>query len=202
MSKIFRFVLVATLAVAFLVPVASAQTKTEKVVLCWPVYYDTTCTGDWILWDSTATNDSIVVGPGDTIKFKVMNVEVPKNKKKAWIDLDGDSVFIGLNAIDSILGYYAPPDTVRHGSKVSKSPYGSAGVTFKGILKKQPKYEVFILKNKTTHTAIIRYVKGCSQCEKRVDVPSLTTYGIILLVLLLLASTVWVIRKKRAGAPA
>ena len=32
--------------------------------------------------------------------------------------------------------------------------------------------------------------------------PSLTTYGIIALVLLLLISTVWVIRKKRAGAPA
>jgi len=33
-------------------------------------------------------------------------------------------------------------------------------------------------------------------------VPSLTTYGIIVLVLLLLISTVWVIRKKRARVPA
>lgn len=32
--------------------------------------------------------------------------------------------------------------------------------------------------------------------------PSLTTYGIIVLVLLLLASTVWVIRKRRAHVPA
>jgi len=215
MSKMFRFVLVAALAVALIVPLAGAQDKTVKTLYCttdttWYVYYATTDPGsnplDQAPWNGPLplAGNNIVVNPNQTIWFGLENQAVDTNKTKVWLYLDGNIVFNGLNDIDTLKGY--GPDTPYHGSKLSKSPYGNQGVVFSGLIRPQPDWEVIVLKNKTSNAATITDVRQCFQCEPTIpdvtNIPSLTTYGIIILVLLLLASTVWVIRKKRAHVPA
>lgn len=212
MLKMFRFVLVVTLALALIIPFTGALAKDvgEKAVRA--TYYSTTDPGTTSLgeapWEGPLppTGNTIMVAAGDSIWFGCDNFQVDSLWKEWWLRLKGVNVFSLGVGIDSVLAYDSEGSSAAYSySKVGKSFVPDGGVTFNVKIKPQPEWEVIVLRNDGSDPVTITDVLGETKCHRDPEdtpIPSLTTYGIIVLVLLLLASTVWVIRKKRAHVPA
>jgi|GEM_PF-2246994 len=205
MSKTFRFALVAALAVALIAPLSIAQDKGVGEKMPREVYYALTNPGDAPLTDTDAWDGPAPDGLPihlefcDTIWIGCPNTEVPEQWKEWWIDLRGSNVF-KLHAVYAE-GHH--PDGSTTGFSYSE-PIGKdavpGGVIFHVKIIPQPEWEVMALH--ATDTLTINTATAQTVCHRDETIPSLTTYGIIVLVLLLLISTVWVIRKKRAAVPA
>ena len=199
----FRFALVAALAVALIAPLSIAQDKGVGEKILREVYYTLTNPGNAALtespWEGPGITIPIALDSCDTIWIGCPNTEVLEQWKEWWIDLRGSNVF-KLHAVYAE-GHH--PDGSTTGFSYSE-PIGKdavpGGVIFHVKIIPQPEWEVMAIHAMDTLTII----SGTAQtvCHRDEIIPSLTTYGIIVLVLLLLASTVWVLRRKRAGVPA
>jgi len=204
MSKMFRFVLVTALAVAIIAPLSFAQDKGVGEKMPREVYYALTNPGNTPLgegpWHGPAPADfPVPLVFCDTIWIGCPNTEVLEQWKEWWIDLRGNNVF----KLDAVYAEGHHPDGSTAGFSYSE-PIGKdavpGGVIFHVKINPQPEWEVMALH--ATDALTINTAKAQTVCHRDETIPSLTTYGIIVLVLLLLVSTVWVIRKKRAGVPA
>ena len=213
MSKTFRFVLVAALAVALIAPLSIAQDKGAGEKMPKDVYFtmnqnpgnippadaDTLGAPANPPWTRASDTLPIPLEFCDTLWIGCMNTEVLEQWKEWWIDLRGSNVF-KLHAVYAE-GHH--PDGSTTGFSYSE-PIGKdavpGGVIFHVKIIPQPEWEVMALHARATLT--INTATAQTVCHRDEMIPSLTPYGIIVLVLLLLASTVWVIRKKRAAVPA
>lgn len=195
----FRFILVAALAAMLIAPVVSAE-KVAGEKRNVDVYYTqdvadlTTKPGTGGGWEAGFPSS---IADNDSVWFGSPNIYIPEWRKKYFLKLYGDSTH-NLEAPDA--KGYKTTDSLSDRSNITKSTI-AGGVKFYVLFTPQPEWEVVLVKNASGQQVAIDSVKASSTCYPT-PVPSLTTYGIIVLVLLLLASTVWVIRKKRAHAPA
>jgi len=200
MLKIVRFALIAGLAAILVTSVASAQDKQDAVLDTFLTYYTTNSAdlttepgtgGGWL------NTFPYTIDAADSLWFGTQNTYVPVNRKKYWLELKGAAAS-DLTAVEA-RGYIDASTQVDFTSAITKETI-TGGVKFHVVFRPQPEWEVILVKNNTGSSIEITGAVGTSDCVK--VVPSLTTYGIIVLVLLLLVSTVWVIRKKKAGVPA
>ena len=209
MSKMFRFVLVAALAAVLISPVASAtETKLEGEKSIYATRFarldpglvkpDTTPPGNWM--DST----SFVIAKDDSVWMGTWNSYRDNNFKQYTLFINGTGDLFNLREIWT-KGYLpdpaGPEDTVKH--TPTARTVGDGVVAFHSQFRPQPEWEVILIKNTSDGPITVTSYYAESTCRTfPLEIPSLTTYGIIVLVLLLLVSTVWVIRKKKAGVPA
>lgn len=203
MSKMFRFVLVTALAVALIAPLSIAQDKGVGEKMPREVYYALTNPENTPLgedpWHGPVPADiSISLLFCDTIWIGCPNTEVLEQWKEWWIDLRGSNVF-KLHAVYAE-GHHPDGNTAGFSYSDLGKDAVPLGVVFHVKIDPQPEWEVMALH--ATDTMTINKVTAQTVCHRDETIPSLTTYGIIVLVLLLLVSTVWVIRKKRAAVPA
>jgi hypothetical protein len=207
MLKTFRLVLVAILATAFIASVVGAQGKAPGEKAVWPTYYSLTDPGNTPLGQDPWVGPvpvGLPLGPlatSTTIWIGTENLQVDEQWKEWWLDIHGTSVF-GLEAIN-VVGYDSLGSSTGYTySSTGKSALTPGGVRFNVKIKPQPHWEVMELHVAEPAPVTIESIVGQSMCHRDEIIPSLTTYGIIVLVLLLIASTVWVLRRKKAGVPA
>ncbi|MFQ6008587.1 MAG: hypothetical protein ACE5K8_06495 [Candidatus Zixiibacteriota bacterium] len=198
MSKMFRYVLLVTLATLLVAPLATGQTKKTGERVKWPTYYSFTDPGnDTLPWDSILQeeSDSVVVAPNSTIWIGVENFQVDDQKKKFYLILKGDNVnnldTVNIVAYDSLgssalYNYY---DYAKTGTADSIRTYV--------LIVPQPHWEVIALKNKGAQAVTITGGFGNTYCT--VNVPSLTEYGLLVLLVLLILSGIYVIYQRRKG---
>lgn len=209
MSKTFRFVLVTALAVAFVASVVGAQGKAPGEKIVWDTWYSLTDPGNTPLGEGDwvgPTPTGLPIGPFPNCTYiwiGTQNLQVDTTWKEWWLDIDGGKVF-DLGAVEVIAYDNTGSSAPYTYSAIGKSPLtpGGGGVRFNVKIWPQPEWEVMKLHVDGEGPVIIESIVGHSKCHRDEIIPSLTTYGIIVLVLLLLASTIWVIRKKRAHVPA
>jgi len=133
----------------------------------------------------------IILAPGEVIVLAMRNIRVDANKKllRAYIE------YVGTD--DLVL------DDVGHGSAngmvsvggIKEETLGTGVYDLKYWIIPQPDWEYVVIRNNggapiTINKAVIE--TNCS------PIPSLTPYGIMLLVLLLAGTAVWVMRRRSA----
>jgi len=208
MSKVFRFVLVAALAVAFIAPLSGVQAKQPGEKDVWPVYYSLTDPGNTPLGEGDWVGPvpvGLPLGPlatSTTIWIGCKNEQYDEWRKEWYIELKGARIF-DFGAVDVVAYDSFAVSTKYNYSPIAKSMLvADSTVRFNVKIWPQPHWEVMELHVDEPGPVTINNIIGYSECGVAFDIPALTTYGIIVLVLLLLVSTVWVIRKKRAHVPA
>ena len=207
MSKMFRFLLVTALAVAFVASVVGAQGKLPGEKTVWDTYFSLTDPGNTPLgqdpWEGP-TPTGLPLGPLNNCTYiwiGTQNLQVDEQWKEWWLDIHGVNIF-DLGAVE-VIAYDSSGSSVGYTySTIGKTALTPGGVRFNVKIRPQPEWEVMKLHVDGTGPVTIESIVGHSKCHRGEIIPSLTTYGIIVLVLLLLVSTVWVIRKKKAGVPA
>jgi hypothetical protein len=197
MSKFSRLFLITMMLMIISIPLLSAQAD-EKVERWaeWPTYYSLTDPGNA---EPPAAPWQAIVPPinlnlNDEIWFGTVNVYVDPNTKFYRLSLTG----VGLAGLGNpwARGYYPG------GAEIV--PLAGPNMFFVGgtlnidvVIDPQPQWEV--VKLTATGEVTINDAVGASGCTRVTDVPMLTTVGIIALALLLIASTIWVMRKRKAG---
>ena len=107
---------------------------------------------------------------------------------------------------DSAIGYSnSSGDTtgIKETRHKPESIDNRKGVEFHVVFVPQPEYEVIRIKNisnsdRTIHSGLI--IVGCLPTADTTDLPSLTNWGLLVLVLLLILSGAYVIYQRRKGA--
>ena len=203
----FRFVFVAAVAVAFIALAVGAQGKAPGEKLVWDTYYSLTNPfstplgeGDWI----GPVPVGLPLGPLNNCTYiwiGTKNLQVDEQWKEWWLTIHGINIF-DLGA-EYVIAYDSTGSAAPYTySAIGKSPLTPNGVRFNVKIRPQPEWEVMKLHVDGDGPVTIESIVGHSSCHRGEIIPSLTPYGIIVLVLLLIASTVWVLRRRRAGVPA
>ncbi len=198
MSKriVICFMMLAVAAM-FVVPMSAWAEKNGRLD-DFQTYYSTTDPGNakppaspWVAINPNQSPGSI--GAGSSMWFADTNVYVPGNEKVYTLKLfgTGSSPFTALkdtNATGYLPGGFAYA-ALTTGRDVSGTP-----AVFTAHFRPQPAWEKIQIKNTGGSSVAIDSVSGTSDCH---PVPSLTTYGLIALLLLLIGSAVWVMRHRR-----
>jgi len=200
MSKFSRLFLITMMLMILSIPLLNAQAD-EKVERWeeWPTYYSLTDPGNaeppaapWI--PTPAEPAGIIVPAGTDIWFGTENLFIEPNMKFYRLSLTG----AGLASLaDPWARGYDPVGAEMEPIAGPKMFFVGGTLNIDVVFDPQPEWEVVRLT--TTAVVTINNAVGASGCTKVTDVPSLTTFGIIALALLLIASTIWIMRKKRAG---
>jgi hypothetical protein len=205
MLKVFRFLLISTLAMAFLSGLAWAQKGAgERTV--WDTYYSLTDPGNTPLGDPPWVGPSpaglpVVLGDSDMIWIGTENLQVDEWKKEWWIELEGDNVFINLESVDVVAYDSSGSSAGYQYSPIAKTQLlPDIEARFNVKIWPQPHWEVMQLH--ATGDVTIDDIKGYSECGPGFMVPALTEWGMIVLLVLLVISGIIVIRQRRAAARA
>jgi hypothetical protein len=193
-------------AIAIGTSVSNAQNKeTRGVTICdWDVYYSTVDPGNTALglapWTLVPGVPNIAVSNNQTIWFGVENQDIPELYKRAWLTIGGAGVGAGFFfSGDSVEAYH--PGGSSTGIEIitpRKKQADANTATFNVHINPQPEWEVFELRNTSGTPKTITSVDGCSNCDVR-PAPSLSLIGLTVLIALLLASTIYILSRRRKG---
>lgn len=129
------------------------------------------------------------VAEGGDIYIGILNEFVWANMKTITIVIEAATLDLSL---DTVYADGAPASYNDSGS------VGGASDTLIIEIFPQPDWEVIMLHN-SGGAGMITSITIVSDCEL---IPSMTYYGLGILALLLIASTVWILRRKRVGSVA
>jgi len=197
MLKCSRLFLIAVMFIILSIPLLSAQAGEKDVRWSeWPTYYSLTDPGTAqppaAPWQPIPTQ--IVLAAANNVWFGTTNYYIEENTKFYRLALTGT----GLASLGNpwARGYDQVGDEII--------PLAGPNMFFVGptlnidvVILPQPQWEV--VKLTASGAVTITDAVGTSGCTIVTQVPMLTTFGVIVLALLLLVSTIWVIRKRRVG---
>lgn len=187
--------LIIAVAVLFVLPItAMAQDQLPR-----NTYVDTTDPGGVALglatwagpYDSTDVINQ-VVKDGDTVWIGVENHHIIVNLKTLTVVVTGGAGLV----VDSVIGYVGG---AAYGASMVEDSIAGADLVITAQIFPQPDWEVIVLTNNTGGPITIASINAKSECHL---VPSMTGYGLGILALLLIGSTVWVLRRRRVGSVA
>jgi len=189
--KLYKLLLVAAL-ILFVVPTYVFADSKD----IFPIYTSTTDPLDtevpaapWIEY----TGGTINVESGNPLWIGVDNLYVSYQIKRLELTLTGNS--LGDLTIDDLKGYISGGDTTK-AWLVNVYPSGNTVKYIFGF-DPQPDWEVILFVNGGAGQVQISDMVMYSTCRR---VPSLTQWGVIALVIMLMAATYYVYRRKTATA--
>jgi len=202
MFKVFRIVLITAFAVGLVASMLSAQDKGLGEKAIEPVHY------------FVGVNPPVMDPPGNgwtagfpasiansaTVWFAAENTYVPENYKEFWLRLYGPQAFkltadSAIGSSDSTVIVLVP-----HISEIGKSTTpDSAGVEFHVLFQPQPEWELIRVRNNSGGTIALTGAQAERKCSRIDRLPSLTNWGLLVLLALLILSGVIVIRQRRRG---
>jgi hypothetical protein len=189
-------------AFAMLVMPASALAQ-DGDTLQWDVYLSAEDPGETALGDAPwvgpfaygapIADPVATVGPGGYLYIGIPNGFRWVHLKTLWIRIYGGAELTLEGAISYNVG--GPYGSVR----VEETVVVGADLYIRITIFPQPDWEVIILTNGTAGPVVVGSIEAESWCRQ---VSTTTTYGLAILALLLIGSTVWILRRKRIGAAA
>lgn len=203
MFKIFRLFLVGTITLILLASVAIAQKDStlKAIYLPWAGYWTKTPAdstikpGDGGNWESTF--NTVTVAQNEFIFLGARNGQVLSHQKSCTLHVEGqnlDKLQILNKAGYKKDGYLALVDSVSSsGSNTHR--------VFIMVINPQPHFEWFKLKDTSATQATVDTAYFGTYCYlKKKPIPTLTNYGLLVLLVLLVISGIIVIRQRRKGA--
>jgi hypothetical protein len=191
--------LVLTVGLLFVMPLAaSAQ---DEITDTLDVYLSASDPVDTVLGDAPwvgpftpgepIADPVATIGPGGYIFIGFPNGFRWVNMKTLWIHIEG-----GANlTLEGAVSYNSGG---QYGTiEIVEEVIVGADLDILIRIFPQPDWEVIVLHNATAGPVPIVSVWAVSRC---VTIPATTTYGLAVLALLLIGSTVWILRRKKAGA--
>lgn len=134
--------------------------------------------------------DPVILTPGDVIVLAMRNINIDTNKKlvRVYLEYAGGTVALAGNDCGAADG------TPCSGEVMSET--NAAGVyDLKYWIVPQPDWEYFVIENTGGTNVTINKATISTNCS---PIPSLTPYGVMLLVLLMAGTAVWVMRRRSA----
>jgi len=194
MFTTLRLILVAALAAVLIAPLAGAQGGPgEKIVTVGPAYWDSDAPGSCVDINSLNTFPK-EVGAGVSIWVYAPNVYWPPNIKYAAFELYGNTLHNNLT-FDSAIGYDGLGDTVSTEFRGKQELQDPSGVRFMVEFNPQPDCEMI----KITNTGGVPVTIDSAIVKAHCRVPSLTNWGLLVLLVLLVLSGIYVIYQRRKG---
>jgi len=132
------------------------------------------------------------VANGATVWIGIGNYHILLNMKNFHVVIQGGA---GLT-VNDVIGYTAGG---AYGSDWYTAVDSAGHKVVTGQIFPQPGWEVIVLSNPGGGAKTITTIQANTWCD---PIPSMTTYGLGVLALLLIGSTVWILRRRKAPAAA
>lgn len=191
--------------VLLVLPFAAMAEATDT--LQWDVYMSATDAGDTALGEApwvgpfiygepipdTIYDSVAVVAPDSSVWIGIPNGFRWVNLKTLWVRVIGGADL----TVDTAIGYNE--GGVYGIVVIEDAVVVGADLHILISIFPQPDWEVIVLTNNTGGPIVIASIEAESEC---VFIPTMTHYGLGILALLLIGSTVWVLRRRRVGSVA